>query len=91
MGVLGQLSRVLGLVGLLVIGVQKGLSNGQDGGQIFVVFIGGSNGVGLWREFNRVVGNWESTNFWGNCWVGEVSLKNKFSRLFRIIMQKSLV
>lgn len=48
----------------------------------------GSTGVGLCREFNRVVDNGERTKIWGDCWIGEESFKIKFSRLFRISSQK---
>jgi len=47
-------------------------------------------GVGSWFEDNlrRVVGNGRNTLFWFDCWVGEMSLKLKYPRLFDLAVSK---
>jgi len=47
-------------------------------------------GVGSWFEDNlrRVVGNGHNTLFWYDCWVGEMPLRLKFPRLFKLAVIK---
>ena len=47
-------------------------------------------GVGKWFEENirRVVGNGRDTLFWYDRWLGDVSLRVKFSRLFDLAVEK---
>ena len=47
-------------------------------------------GVGNWFEENirRVVGNGRDTLFWYDRWLGDVSLRVKFPRLFDLAVEK---
>lgn len=38
----------------------------------------------------RVVGNGANTFFWKHKWIGDECLKNKFSRLFRLSLDKDV-
>ena len=51
---------------------------------------GVGEGVGRWFDSNirRVVGDGRGTYFWHDTWVGEIPLKNKFSRLFDLSVEK---
>ena len=51
-------------------------------------------GVGSWFDdgIRRVVGDGSHTLFWHDNWVGEITLRNTFPRLFDLVMnQESLV
>lgn len=43
---------------------------------------------GLSREFVRRVGKGDNTKFWSDWWEGEMPLKDKFRRLYKISTQQ---
>lgn len=49
----------------------------------------GSNGDGMCRDFTRHLGEENNTSFWHDIWACEMSLKDKFPRLFLLSNQKN--
>ncbi|XP_071739386.1 uncharacterized protein [Rutidosis leptorrhynchoides] len=47
-------------------------------------------GVNLSNDFFKVVGNGMDTSFWNDKWVGELSLKEAYPRLYRLESSKDV-